>query len=86
METSRRAVDQSLVAKIVCSYVRKSQLPPPTCRRSSTLSINPCWRWGNLLKRSRAIQRCKSGDLLRATMSFASNAAGKGKFCVGISG
>jgi predicted transcriptional regulator len=28
METSRRAVDQSLVAKVVSSYVRKNQLSP----------------------------------------------------------
>jgi hypothetical protein len=28
METSRRAVDQSLVAKVVSSYVKKNRLPP----------------------------------------------------------
>jgi predicted transcriptional regulator len=28
MDTSRRAVDQSLVAKIVSSYVKKNRLPP----------------------------------------------------------
>jgi hypothetical protein len=56
----RRAVDQSLVARVVGSYIKKKPaFSSGHVGAHPALSINRCWRWGNRLNRSRRPQRCR---------------------------
>ena len=85
MDTIRRTVDQSLVAEIVSSYLKKNQLSPAELPALINTVYQSLLSLGKLSNRSRRPQRCRSGDRLLATMLFASNVAGKGIRCVGTS-
>jgi predicted transcriptional regulator len=84
MDTSRRTADQSLVAKVVSSYVKKNELSPsdmPALINTVYQSLLALGKPPEPEPRNPAA----SAVLLRATMLFASNAAGKGIRCVCIS-